>query len=60
MTNPSQTPETPYSRDLVIRKNVDFYTQKKLILGGEAHFSFNCFMNRQNRRFWDSENPQDI
>ena len=41
-----------------VAENPDFIHQ--LIMSDEAHFHLNGYVNKQNMRFWDAENPRII
>ena len=42
----------------IARNNINFI--HKLIMGDEAHFHLNGHVNKQNMRFWGTENPRNV
>ena len=53
-----QKPSDFAGRFLQLAENENFV--KNLIVTNEAHFHLNGFANKQNCRFWASENPKEI
>lgn len=42
----------------IARNNINFI--HKIIMGDEAHFHLNGYVNKQNMRFWGAENPRIV
>ena len=43
-----------------LTEDADFGKKKKIIFSDEAHFDLGGYVNRQNCRIWDTENPQAL